>query len=106
MIVAAAERRPYPADDAKRRPIEPNFGQCRPHQRADEDQIAAVFRAKQLHRPADLADRYPVMTKALDPHRIAGPSECEQDRIDAAREEGVRDRERHHAAARDQTDRR
>ena len=106
MIVAAAERRPYSADDPKRRPIEANFGQCGPHQRADKNQIAAVFRAKQLHRPADLADRYPVMAKALDPHGIAGPSECEQDRIDAARGERIRDRERHHAAARDQTDRR
>ena len=72
MIVAAAERRPHPADGAKRCPVETNFRQRRPHQRADKNQIAAVFRAKQLHRPAELADRNPVMTKARHLHGIAG----------------------------------
>ena len=106
MIVAAAERRQHPAEDPQRAPVEADFRQRRAHQRADEDQIAAIFRAKQPHRPADLTDRYPVMAEAFHPYGIAGPAQREQNRIDAAGDQRVRDRERHHAAARDQADRR
>ena len=67
MIVAAPESRPHTPDDAKRSPVEPNFRQRRPHQRADENQIAAVLRAKQSFGPAELADRNPVMAKARRP---------------------------------------
>ena len=72
MIVAAAKRRPDVAEDAERSPVQPDLRQRRPHQRADEDQVAAALAAKQFCGPAELADRDPVMAKALDPHRIAG----------------------------------
>ncbi len=85
MIVAAPERRQHPADNAKRTPIQPDFGQSRPHQRADENQIAAIFGAEQLDRLADLPDRNPVMAKARHGHRVAGAFQCEHDAADAAR---------------------
>ena len=72
MIVAAAKRRHDAAEDAERSPVQPDLRQRRPHQRADEDQVAATLAAKQFRRAAELADRNPVMAKALDPHRIAG----------------------------------
>src|SRR5713226_405253 len=104
MIVSAAESSPDAADDAKRPPIQANLGESRPHQCADENQIAAIFRAKQFHGPAELADRNPVMTKALHPYGIADASQREKHGIDAARDQGVRNRERHDAASRDQAD--
>ena len=55
---------------------------------------------------AELPDRDPVMAEALDPNRIAGAFEREQDRRDAALAERVRHRERHGAAAGDDADRR
>ena len=48
MIVAAAKRRPDVADDADGSPVQPDLRQRRPHQRADEDQVAAAFAAEQL----------------------------------------------------------
>ena len=106
MIVAAPERRPDPAEHANGGPVEPDLRQRRPHQRADENQIAAVLAAKQFDGPADLADRDPVMAKARHGDRIAGALQREQHGIEAARDQGVRDRERHDAAGRDHADRR
>src|SRR5580704_14671833 len=104
MIVAAAERRPYLADDAKRAPIEPNFRKRGAHQVADEDQVAAALGAKQSCRPPHLTDRDPVMTETLDPLRVADSPEREQHGIDAALAKRIRDREGHHAAGCDQSD--
>ena len=100
MIVAAAKRRPKTPDDAKRSPVQADLRQRRPHQRADENQIAAVFRAKQLHGPAELTDRNPVMAEARHLDRIASPLSAKNNRIDAARDKRIRDRERHHPARR------
>ena len=60
--------------------------------------------AKQFYGPPDLTDRNPVMAKARHPDRIAGAFQREKNRIDAARDQRVRDRERHDAACRDQAD--
>jgi hypothetical protein len=104
MIVAAAERRPHLAEHANGGPVQPDLRQRGPHQRADEHQIAAVLAAKQLHGPADLADRNPVMAKALDGLRIARTLQREHDGIDASGNHGIRDCERHDATCRDETD--
>jgi hypothetical protein len=48
----------------------------------------------------------PVMAKALHGHGIAGALQREENGIDAACSQGIRDREWHHAARRDQADRR
>jgi len=48
------------------------------NQCTDENQIAAILGAKQFHGPADLADRNPVMAKALDGDGIAGALQREQ----------------------------
>ena len=104
MIVAAAEGGPDAPEHAKRAPVQPDLRQRRPHQRADENQVAAILRAKQLDRPADLADRNPVMAKARHRYRIASALQREQHRLDAARAHAIGDRERHRAAACDQAD--
>ena len=82
MIISSPECCDHARDDAKRRPVEANFGQRRPHQRADENQIAAVFRASQFGRPADLADCNPVMAKTLYGDRIAGAAQRQNNGID------------------------
>jgi hypothetical protein len=105
MIVSAPESRPHPAEDAERTPIQANLCQRRPHQRADEHQVAAVFGAKQFCGLAELTDGNPMMAKALHPYRIAGASQREKHGIDAARGQGIRYRKRHDAACRDQADR-
>src|SRR6267154_4176472 len=102
MVVSAPERRPHAADDANRTPIQPNLRQCWPYQGADENQVAAILAAEQFYRPADLTNRNPVMAKPLHPNRIAGAFQREKNGIEAARDQGVRDRERHDAARRDQ----
>ena len=65
-----------------------------------------MFGAKQLLRPAELADRYPVMAKTFRSERIAGALQRKNNGIDAAGDQGIRDRERHHTTARDQANRR
>ena len=77
MIVAAAKRTDDIAEKTERLEIQPDFRQRRPHQRADEDQVAAPLVAKQFCRPAELADRDPVMAETFDLHRIAGAAQCE-----------------------------
>ena len=57
-------------------------------------------------RPAELTDRYPVMAEAFRGKRIAGALQGEHNGIDAASGQGLRDREWHHAAACDQSNRR
>ena len=42
------------------------------------------------------------MAKARHPNRIAGAFQRENNRIEAARDQGIRDRERHNAASRNQ----
>ena len=69
MIVAAAKRGHDLAENADRAPVQPDLRQRRPQQDADEDQVAATLAAKQFCRPAELADRNPVMAKTLH----AGP---------------------------------
>ena len=106
MIVAAPERGQHPPEHAQRAPVETDFRQRRPRQRADKDQIAAILAAKQFCRPADLADRDPVVAKTFDPHGIAGPAQGEQYWRNAAGDQRIRDRERHRTASRDQANRR
>ncbi len=106
MIVAAAKRRHDAAEDADRSPIQPHLRQRRPQQRTDEDQVAAALAAEQFCRPAELSNRNPVVTKPLDPDRIAGALEGEQNRRDAARGKRIRDREWHGAATCNHADRR
>src|SRR5581483_7703005 len=84
MIVAAPERRKDLGQHAQRAPIQANFRQRRPAQRADEDEVAAAFAAKQPHRPPELADRNPVMAKARKLRRLADATQREHDRRDAA----------------------
>ena len=60
--------------------------------------------AKQFCRPAELADRDPVMAETFDLRRIAGAAQREYHRLDAARGNLVGDRERHGAAAGDHAD--
>ena len=106
MIVAAAKRREHMADHAKRAPIKPDLGQCRPYQRADENQVAAALAAKQSYRAPNLSNRYPVVTKAFDAAGIARAFQREQHTIDAACFQAVGDRKRHRSTCRDQADRR
>ena len=70
------------------------------------DDVAAALDAKQLCRPAELADRNPVMAEAHHAGGIAGAAQREQHRRDAALAERIRHRERHDSAACDHADRR
>ncbi|MHC2618994.1 hypothetical protein ACVIW2_001026 [Bradyrhizobium huanghuaihaiense] len=83
-----------------------DLGQRRPHQGADEDQVAAALLAEQPHRAAELADRDPAVAEFLHPRRIAGTAQRKQHRRDAARGERLGHSERHRAAAGDHADRR
>ena len=106
MIVAAAKRREHMADHAKRAPIKPDLGQCRPYQRADENQVAAALAAKQSYRAPNLSNRYPVVTKAFDAAGIARAFQREQHAINAACFQAIGNRKRHRSTCRDQADRR
>ncbi len=72
MIVAAAKGADDIAEQPQRREVEPDLRERGPHQRADEDQVAAALLAEQPHRAAELADRDPAMAEFLHPRGIAG----------------------------------
>jgi len=82
---------PHAADDAKR--TQPAESLTVPAVPGADETVAAVLAAKQFYRPADLTNRNPVMAKPLTRTGSQAPFSAKE-RIEAARDQGVRDRER------------
>src|SRR4051794_22824212 len=106
MIVPAAERLEYTWHGTHGFPVEANLGQRGAHQRADEDQIAAVFLAQQFCQPAELTYRNPVMTKTPDLDRIANAPQGKKNRTDATRDQRISNCKRQYAASCNEANRR
>src|ERR1700722_11612356 len=106
MIVATAKGRPYPPHDAKRFPVEPNFRKRGPHQSSDENQVLAVFLAKQFLRPSVLPHRDPMMAEAFGGGGIADAFQPKQNGIKTARLQRFSNGKWHRPAPRDHANRR
>ncbi len=109
MIVAAVKMADRARQHAQRRQIEiDQLPEARPHQRADEDHVAAAPRAAPDRRkPAKLRDMRPVMRVVLDALRI-GPAAQRRTaprRVRRLVRSDIGNRERKGAAATDNGDR-
>ena len=102
MVVAAIEA----ADGARQHPqgrkIEVDqLPQARPHQRADEDHVAAAFLAREAQKSAQPRDIRPMMPISLDAIRIRPAAQREQHHAASLLQERIRDRERKSSATAD-----
>ena len=106
MLVAAVEMADRTGQHAQRREIEiAQLAKARPHQRADEDHVAAAFAAREPQKPAELRDVGPMMRIVFHALRIGPAAQREQHGTAATLEQRVGDRERKGAAAADDRDR-
>ena len=82
MIVAAIEMTDGARKHAQGREIELNqLTQAGPHQRSDEDHVAATFAARQTQKPAKLRDMRPMMRIILDALGIRPSTQRKQHRL-------------------------
>src|SRR5260221_3677591 len=78
LLYAAAKNAEDARHGPKRLEMGPVLQDCRPHHRADENDIAAAFSARQPAKRAELPDRRPVMRIVHDPFWIRPAANCEK----------------------------
>src|SRR5262249_8050342 len=78
LVVAAAKHTEDARQEPQRLEIEPDLPDCRPHHRADENDIAAAFAARQAAKRAELTDRRPVMPIGRNPRCIRPAANCKK----------------------------
>src|SRR5262249_56864680 len=78
MVVAAAKDAQDPRQQPQRLEVGPDSPDRGPHQRSDENDVAAAFAAGEATKPAELPDRRPVMRQAGDLMRGRPPPNREK----------------------------
>src|SRR5215475_2821469 len=94
MIVAAAISGQNASQKTKSLKIRMDLPKRGPHQRSDEDHVAATCRACKPQELPDLADMHPMVREALDSYALSRAAQRKQHDGPSPRRDSIGDRQR------------